>query len=371
MSTVLDALAKADSKGSTGPESVVPSSSGGPPKPPPPRSRFWRAVGFAVLVVVAFLVGMFTDEEEGSQPVVATVAEDGSSSQVARDAGGDTGKDRDSEPLVETAALDRVDAASASGSQGSGTVGAQAQGRSDAEIAVSTPPVVAAPAEEKAAQEKTPQAKANQEKRQAERKLWRAKRMAAREAAREARARARSGEITKEQYRYERRERRAEARVEREEQKADRREEQLARRKEIRDQRAAARADSVAEPEGAVTEPSAAPRGTTSAAGAAAPTVAALEQEPSAASSGAPVSPPEGHSLEVRRWMPAGAPPVRIQILQWSRDDSRRFAFLSVDGGRATRVSEGTVLGPVQIKTIYREMIEIQFGEQRFLLRAN
>ena len=32
---------------------------------------------------------------------------------------------------------------------------------------------------------------------------------------------------------------------------------------------------------------------------------------------------------------------------------------------------EGAVLGPVQIKTIYREMIEIQFGEQTFLLRAN
>ena len=94
-----------------------------------------------------------------------------------------------------------------------------------------------------------------------------------------------------------------------------------------------------------------------------------LVEVPLAAS--VPAAPPEGHGLEVRRWVPAGAPAVRIQILQWSRDDARRFAFISVDGGRATRVGEGTVVGPLSIKTIYREMIEIEFAEKSFLLRAN
>lgn len=84
-----------------------------------------------------------------------------------------------------------------------------------------------------------------------------------------------------------------------------------------------------------------------------------------------PTEPPVARRSEIRRWSPAGLPQVAIQILQWSRDDARRFAFVSVDGGRATQVREGDELGVLRVTRIYREVIEFGHAGGTFLLSAN
>ncbi len=392
MSTVLDALAKADGKKpGTGASSLPPD--GGPP--PPSRSRFWRILGLLVLLVSGFGIGLFSDDEEDHVAVevaVTTPAPKSDSAAVPIQSAARNGSRPDGGPRVAPALLTAVAPGNADGvlPEAKGTGVAKAPGNDD-QVARGESARVGAP---------------RNQARKSERSRWREDRMVARDKAREARARAVKGEISRDEYREERRALRAEARIEREGLQQDRRAAQIARRLALQERRAARTADGQASPETAAARdpflPEATQGGSAAAAaggGSAMPTAAGLGQsgetlpdavvsettevsavaaavEPTAPIQGAlvaaaPAVPPEGHGLEVRRWMPAGAPPVRIQILQWSRDDARRFAFISVDGGRATKVGEGTVVGALSIKTIYREMIEIGFGEKSFLLRAN
>lgn len=73
----------------------------------------------------------------------------------------------------------------------------------------------------------------------------------------------------------------------------------------------------------------------------------------------------------VLRRAPGGAPQVAINILQWSAEPARRFAFVSVDGGNMTQVREGDRIGGLTIKHIHQQMIEFGFNDATFLLRAN
>jgi hypothetical protein len=96
-------------------------------------------------------------------------------------------------------------------------------------------------------------------------------------------------------------------------------------------------------------------------------TVAALsppQPAPAAAARPAAASP-------VLRRAPGGAPQVAINILQWSAEPGRRFAFVSVDGGNMTQVREGDHIGGLTIKHIHQQMIEFGFNDSTFLLRAN
>ena len=392
VSTVLDALAKADGKKpETGASSLPPD--GGPP--PPSRSRFWRILGLLVLLVSGFAIGLFSDDEEDHVSVevaVTSPAPKSDSAAVPIKPASRKGSRPDGGPRVAQAPLTAVARGNADGVSG------EAKG-----TGVAKPPSN----DDKAVGGESARVRAPRDPAQkGERSRWRESRMVARDKAREARARAVKGEISRDEYREERRALRAQARIEREDLQQDRREAQLARRLDLQERRAARTADRQANTGATAARDPFLPEATQGAGAVAAdgegstkPTPAGLGQfgeplpdvvvpeatevgavaaavEPTAPIDGAlvasvPAEPPEGHGLEVRRWMPAGAPPVRIQILQWSRDDARRFAFISVDGGRATKVGEGTVVGALSIKTIYREMIEIGFGEKSFLLRAN
>lgn len=73
----------------------------------------------------------------------------------------------------------------------------------------------------------------------------------------------------------------------------------------------------------------------------------------------------------VLRRSPGGAPQVSINILQWSSEPERRFAFVSVDGGGMTQVREGDRIGGLTVKHIHQQMIEFGFNDSSFLLRAN
>ena len=78
-----------------------------------------------------------------------------------------------------------------------------------------------------------------------------------------------------------------------------------------------------------------------------------------------------GGSPPVLRRSPGGAPQVAINILQWSAEPERRFAFVSVDGGGMTQVREGDRIGGLTVKHIHQQMIEFGFNDATFLLRAN
>jgi hypothetical protein len=95
-------------------------------------------------------------------------------------------------------------------------------------------------------------------------------------------------------------------------------------------------------------------------------TVAAVapDRAPAAAPATAAVPP-------VLRRAPGGAPQVAINILQWSAEPARRFAFVSVDGGNMTQVREGDHIGGLTVKHIHQQMIEFGFNDSTFLLRAN
>ena len=86
---------------------------------------------------------------------------------------------------------------------------------------------------------------------------------------------------------------------------------------------------------------------------------------------GPPPEPPAGRVADIRRWSPSGQPKVAIQILQWSTNNARRFAYVSLDGGRATQVREGDQIGTLKVTRIYREVIEFGHDGGSFLLRAN
>lgn len=95
-------------------------------------------------------------------------------------------------------------------------------------------------------------------------------------------------------------------------------------------------------------------------------TVAALAPDPAPAA-----APARGAVPPVLRRAPGGAPQVAINILQWSAEPARRFAFVSVDGGNMTQVREGDHIGGLTIKHIHQQMIEFGFNDSTFLLRAN
>lgn len=101
-------------------------------------------------------------------------------------------------------------------------------------------------------------------------------------------------------------------------------------------------------------------------------TVAAIPPpEPAAAAAPAPAAPAAAGTSPVLRRAPGGAPQVAINILQWSAEPGRRFAFVSVDGGNMTQVREGDRIGGLTVKHIHQQMIEFGFNDSTFLLRAN
>lgn len=69
---------------------------------------------------------------------------------------------------------------------------------------------------------------------------------------------------------------------------------------------------------------------------------------------------------------PSGAPQVRINILQWSNDPGRRFAYMSIEGNPAmTQVREGESFQGLTVTRIYPETVEFAHEGSKFLLRAN
>ena len=83
---------------------------------------------------------------------------------------------------------------------------------------------------------------------------------------------------------------------------------------------------------------------------------------------GAPGS-AEGDPL---RRAPSGAPQVRINILQYSPDPARRFAYVSVEGaGAMTQVREGESYEGLTVRRILPEMVEFANSTSTFMLRAN
>lgn len=69
---------------------------------------------------------------------------------------------------------------------------------------------------------------------------------------------------------------------------------------------------------------------------------------------------------------PTGAPKVRINILQYSDDPGRRFAYLSVEGNPAmSQVREGESYQGLTVTRIYPETVEFAHQGTTFLLRAN
>jgi hypothetical protein len=69
---------------------------------------------------------------------------------------------------------------------------------------------------------------------------------------------------------------------------------------------------------------------------------------------------------------PSDAPQVRINILQWSLEPSRRVAYLSIEGGAGIRdVREGEPFEGLTVKRILPEMVEFSHNDATFLLRAN
>jgi len=94
-------------------------------------------------------------------------------------------------------------------------------------------------------------------------------------------------------------------------------------------------------------------------------------EEPPAVVASVPPAPAAQPAPQVLRRAPGGAPQVSINILQWSAEPGRRFAFVSVDGGGMTQVREGDRIGGLTIKHIHQQMIEFGFNDSTFLLRAN
>jgi len=63
---------------------------------------------------------------------------------------------------------------------------------------------------------------------------------------------------------------------------------------------------------------------------------------------------------------------VRINILQYSPDPARRFAYVSVEGaGAMTQVREGESYEGLTVRRILPEMVEFANSTSTFMLRAN
>ncbi|MDG2307379.1 MAG: hypothetical protein P8R42_22560 [Candidatus Binatia bacterium] len=79
-----------------------------------------------------------------------------------------------------------------------------------------------------------------------------------------------------------------------------------------------------------------------------------------------------GPTDEGLRRPPSSAPQVRINILQYSSNPGRRFAYMSVEGNPAmTQVREGESYQGLTVKRILPEQVEFAHQGATFLLRAN
>lgn len=114
--------------------------------------------------------------------------------------------------------------------------------------------------------------------------------------------------------------------------------------------------------------PAAVPSGAPAPAGEPSPdAVAAVAAEPTTTT--VALGPPKKEGL---RRPPSGAPQVRINILQWSSDPRRRFAYMSIDGNPAmTQVREGESYQGLTVKRIFPEQVEFAHQGSIFVLRAN
>ena len=92
---------------------------------------------------------------------------------------------------------------------------------------------------------------------------------------------------------------------------------------------------------------------------------------PSPAPTAAPTELELASARTVRR-PPAGAPAVRVNVLQWSPDPARRFVYVSVVGEPAmTQVREGEDYQGMKVKRIYPAQVEFLHGGESFVLAAN
>ena len=374
MSTVLDALAKAEGEG----KDTRPEGSALPPEPP--RRRPPVLLGLLVvlaLVLGAFVFGLLGPEEDAGAPVAQAPGAESrpvpAVVEVARSAA------QPDEPApARRSQLPGPEVAQPPENEVSAPP-AQAVRRAPVAGSVGAQDVVAPPPP----QGENPMV-ARREEQRADRERRREERLARRSEMLEARELMREGKLTPEEFRDLRRgerERNMEARAAR----------QLARREARREEIDAANlrgkrpVAGTGDPAAASTDP---PAGDSSqpAAATSPPLTKPVDQPglPShknatppleVATPAVPVAelPPSDPppDAKVRRWVPGGVPQVSIQILQWSTDDQRRFAYVSVDGGRATQVREGDRVGDLTVTRIYREVVEFEHSSGPFLLRAN
>jgi hypothetical protein len=338
---------------------------------------------FLVVVVGAFAVGLFSsspDTEvagvvEGAAPDAPRLTDAESAVGVVAKAPSartavDTQEELATQRRAEALAVRRARAARISGAKPSKasqatatrkaragtTAGAKSAAGSAANAVVGDDVASAAPSKKGQVLSTAQQRRA---KRRALRLAGREKRLAEREELAEARALNGEGTLTREELRDLRRGQRDRTRAERDV-------ERLARHRARDDERNAELAPVVMRAEVEENEIGIPPGDAAAAAGA----PGALTQVVSALP-GPPPEPPAGRVADIRRWSPSGQPKVAIQILQWSTNNARRFAYVSLDGGRATQVREGDQIGTLKVTRIYREVIEFGHDGGSFLLRAN
>jgi hypothetical protein len=97
-----------------------------------------------------------------------------------------------------------------------------------------------------------------------------------------------------------------------------------------------------------------------------------LETAGASSGSGRPAVDAPDPDRKVLRRAPSGVPSVRINILQYSRDPDRRFAYMSLEGQPAmTQVREGESYEGLTVKRIFPDVVEFDHSGSLFLLRAN
>jgi hypothetical protein len=97
-----------------------------------------------------------------------------------------------------------------------------------------------------------------------------------------------------------------------------------------------------------------------------------LETAGASSGSGRPAVDAPDPDRKVLRRAPSGVPSVRINILQYSRDPDRRFAYMSLEGQPAmTQVREGESYQGLTVKRIFPDVVEFDHSGSLFLLRAN
>ncbi|MFP6664936.1 MAG: hypothetical protein VCC00_12085 [Deltaproteobacteria bacterium] len=380
MSTVLDALAKADEEGSG---RRAPQGPGLPPEPPRRRPPWvMLAVLFCVIVVGGFAVGLFwtspdTKVAEVSAPKAPAPGDAGPAvgalarAPSAKAAAG-TQEELAAQRRAKALAVRRAYAARKSGAKGSKVSKRDATGQAKAGVSLAAKDAAGSAGKVVAGRDAVAAASSDKnrvlspaQKRRAERRALRLagrdQRIVEREELAEARNLNRDGKLTREDLRDLRRGQRDRTRAGRDAGRLERRLERDAARN-AESAPVVMRAE-VAEKDIGI-PPSAAGAGEDAAASA--PDALAQVAVP-----GPPPEPPADRVADIRRWSPSGQPKVAIQILQWSTNDARRFAYVSLDGGRATQVREGDQIGTLKVTRIYREVIEFGHDGGSFLLRAN